>query len=95
MYAHTINVIGMGADCYRTFEILLMGSVPVVPMWEGARDFLDAGLPLFLFEKTGDITIDSLNNFTSIWGPVMSNFTELRRRLSFDYWADVLRHHLE
>lgn len=90
LYKYVVSPMGMGADCYRTFEILSMGSVPVIPYYIGAEDFVKAGLPVLVFKHPSELTQETLNKFSSSWGSLMMNATEYKRRLSHDYWKHLL-----
>ena len=94
-YKFVLSPKGMGADCYRTFEILSLGSVPVVPHWAGAEYFIEAGLPILLFGSASDLSKDRLDNFTETWGRLMTNTTELKYRISHEYWKQLLTEKLK
>ncbi len=49
---------GNGLDCHRTWEVLLMGAIPI--MKHSTLDPLFAGLPVVLINKWSDVTEDFL-----------------------------------
>lgn len=55
----TLSPRGMGPDCYRTWESLLVGSIPIVK--KSQLDFLYEGLPVLIVNEWEDIDEEFLN----------------------------------
>jgi hypothetical protein len=56
---------GVGLDCYRTYEALLLGSYPIVK--SSALDGVFDGLPVLIVEDWDDLTIEVLQEFERVW----------------------------
>ena len=80
---------GRGADTYRTWEVLLMGAVPIVPTWGGEDAY--AHLPVLAVAQIELVTRELLDAFQAKWRHVLEDPEELRRRLSHDWWVTLVR----
>ena len=54
----TLSPIGLGPDCYRTWEAMLCGSIPVVRTCQ--LDSLYKDLPVLIIDKWTDLTEEFL-----------------------------------
>lgn len=80
-YAFTLSPRGLGIDCYRTWEALLVGSIPIVKSsW---LDSIYQDLPVLIINDWKELTEEFL----------LQKYKELTTReyslekLSIDYWA--------
>jgi hypothetical protein len=67
MSSHTfvLSPRGVGLDCYRTYEALLLGSYPIVK--SSALDGVFERLPVLIVEDWDRVTIDVLREFEGLW----------------------------
>ncbi len=80
VYSHAFVACphGHGADTHRVWEVLILGSVPVVRT--SKLDELYAGLPVLVVQEWTDVTATLLHDFQGRRGPF--DFS----RLKMDYW---------
>lgn len=77
-----LSPAGTGLDCHRTWEALLVGSVPVVKT--STLDPLYEGLPVLIVQDWSDITEELLENY---WQENLSFIMSFNReKLYADYW---------
>ncbi len=76
----TLSPKGLGPDCYRTWESLLCGSIPVVR--RSQLDPLFEGLPVLIIDKWEEINEEFLEKK---YIEIMSKKYDLRR-LYMEYW---------
>jgi len=84
-----LSPTGKGLDCYRTWEALLMGSIPIVQ--RSAIDELFDDLPVLIVDDWKDIT----EGFLEKKYKEMSSKTYSRSKLYADYWfnkINLLKH---
>ena len=83
-YKYVASPHGNGPDCGRTWEILLLGAVPVVEFFTGAAGYLD-GL--------GEQALIAIKNVTEISAANISAWSLVHRRgvdrtkLTHEYWS--------
>lgn len=80
----TVSPRGNGMDCHRTWEALLLGTVPVVKA--SPLDALYVGLPVCIVEDWAEITADYLNRKREEMLDASFDFAALE--LSF--WARII-----
>lgn len=86
-YAFEVSPPGNGLDCHRTYEALLLNTIPIVPVSPLAE--LYRQFPIVIVEKWSDVTPENLHRWREELAP---QFTpELRRRLTTTYWVDRIR----
>lgn len=71
---------GKGLDCYRTWEALLMGAIPIVKSC--SIDAVYEDLPVLIVQDWHDITPEFLEEQYRI----ISARTYNRKKLFIDYW---------
>ena len=81
---------GRGIDCYRTWECLLVGTIPIVP--SSALDSLYEEFPVFILEKWGlrdwsDITLPVLKKVLSVLVKRQNSI----QKLYTSYWSDRIK----
>jgi hypothetical protein len=83
-YAFILSPFGGGLDCHRTWETLLVGSIPVVKT--STLDPLYDELPVIIVNEWDDVTPEFL----------MKRYEEMKNRsynfdkLYMDYWQDLV-----
>ncbi len=75
---------GLGPDCYRVWESVLLGSIPLVE--HSPLDFMYEGLPVLFIDRWEDITEEFLEQKYE----EMSAQTYSPRRLGMEYWIDII-----
>jgi len=79
---------GTGFDCYRTWEALALGSIPIVEHSTFDRTF--AGLPVMLVDDFGDV---SVSNLTATYAEFVRKADDWDfTRLTPKYWSDLIAH---
>jgi hypothetical protein len=91
-HAFVISPHGKGLDCYRTWEALLMGCIPIVR--RSAIDPLYRGLPVAIVDDWDEITPANLACWLGRWGSAFDR-GKVDRILSSSYWAAQIRGHEE
>ncbi len=76
---------GAGYDCYRTWEALTLGCIPVVK--KSCLDILYTGLPVVIVDDWADATEEFLKTKYN----EMSRTTYQLERLSLDYWIEKIK----
>jgi hypothetical protein len=86
--AFTLSWPGLGWDCFRTWEALYLGSIPVLKKTGGALDRLYDGLPVLYVDGWEQVTrqllLDTLQNFSTR----TFNFDKLTQQ----WWNDQIMH---
>ena len=83
-YKFVLSPSGLGPDCYRTWEAMIVGTIPI--MKHGPTDELYKDLPVLIVDDWEEITEELLE---STW----QKFTQKRfniEKLFIDYWAQQL-----
>jgi hypothetical protein len=87
-YGFVISPHGRGIDCYRTWEALLMGAIPIVK--KSVLDPVYEGWPVVIVEDWREVTHANLEiwlaRFAGAW-----QHQGWDERLTFAYWAKRLR----
>ena len=80
---------GNGLDCHRTWEILLMGSIPVVK--KSSLDSLYEDLPVLIVNNWQEVTEELLTQKY----PEIIQKTYNRKKLYAAYWLDKIKNYQE
>jgi hypothetical protein len=80
-HKYVVSPHGNGVDCGRTWEILILGAVPLVEWFDGARGYTDAGLKAVLLRRPEDITPENVTRWNEIY-----TSGNLRSKLTREYW---------
>lgn len=80
-HAFVLSPYGNGFDCHRTWETLILGSIPIVksPQFKELFD----GLPVLMVEKWEDITLELLEKTQRDYASKEWNL----EKLSLSYWT--------
>jgi hypothetical protein len=88
-FAFEVSVKGNGLDCFRTWEALALGSIPIVrrspldPLYE------DEGLPVALVDDWSEVTKENLARWHSEMAPRFG--PGLERKLCAPHWIAKIR----
>lgn len=85
--AFDVSPIGVGFDCYRTWESLMLGCIVIVK-----SSFLDPmfeGLPVVLVKDWSEITEKNLQKWLIKYGDVF-NDPKVREKVSQQYWHNLV-----
>jgi len=84
--------LGVGLDCYRIWETLILGSIPIVPYSELVDDELFEGLPVKRVSTWAEVDVQSwagsappIAASPSEWDPQFSE------KLTLEYWLRRIR----
>lgn len=87
-HAFVISPFGRGLDCYRTWEAMLMGAIPIVK--RSALDPVFDGFPAVIVDDWREITGENLarwaGRFQGAWAD-----GAVEQRLTLSYWVDRIR----
>jgi len=86
-HAFVISPFGNGVDCHRTWEALMLHSIPIVK--RSPLDALHEQFPVAIVDDWREISIAAMRN----WRDRLKNgFTpDMFARLTRDYWAERIR----
>jgi len=84
-HKYTLSPFGNGLDCHRTWEALLMGSIPVVQT--STLDPLYKDLPVIIVQKWEEITPAYLQQQYE----TLRHKLVKREKLFMDYWRDLIQ----
>lgn len=85
--AFTISPYGVGLDCHRTWEHLVLGCIVI--MKSTPLDPLFEGLPVVLIDDYSEITKENLEKWLSEYGDVFHN-PSYREKLTLAYWMNKI-----
>lgn len=86
-YKYIASPYGNGADCGRTWEILLLGAVPVIEYWAGATGY-NKGLGNDSAILVRNVTEINSKNLTE-WSQKNTHGVD-RHKLSHEYWSRLM-----
>ena len=86
-YMFSISQIGIGFDCYRTWESLLLGNI--VLLQSSPIDSLFKNLPVVIIHDWSEITEDNLRLWAQKFSDASSN-PKYREQLTSAYWIDQI-----
>jgi hypothetical protein len=84
-YAFVLSPHGMGLDCHRTWEVLALGHIVLVP--SSSLDSLYVDLPVGIVKSWDDITPDALTE----WHSRFAFGVGAHERLKSAYWIAQMR----
>ena len=86
-FAFGLSPCGVGVDCHRTWEILCLGSIPIVMDMGDAFNNLFNDLPVLIVKKWEDITEELLNNTLNDFKQREFNYD----KLTLNYWINLIK----
>lgn len=87
IFAFGLSPCGNGVDCHRTWEILCLGSIPIVMDMGEAFNNLFYDLPVLIVKKWEDITEELLNNTLNDFKQREFNYD----KLTLNYWINLIK----
>lgn len=87
-FAFELSPHGNGLDCFRTWEALLLGTIPIVrhstldPLYE------DEELPVVIVESWREVTTEALARWQA---ELAGRLPDVGRRLALDYWVAKIK----
>lgn len=86
-HAFVISPRGNGLDCHRTWEALLLHSIPIVK--RSALDELHSGFPIAIVDDWREISLAAMGKWRD---QLKDRFTpQMFQKLTRDYWAQRIR----
>lgn len=82
-YKFVLSPYGNGADCGRTWEIMLMGAVPVIEYWPGALGYERGGLSTVTIVSPEELTAHNIHQWKRRYPS-----GQVSEPLSMEYWRD-------
>ena len=86
-FAFTLSPFGNGLDCHRTWEALLLGTIPIV--MRSSLDPLFEDLPVVIVDQWSEVTAQRLANELDRIAVTRFNFS----RLELAYWVAKIKLH--
>ncbi len=86
-YAFSISPRGIGLDCHRTWEDLVLGCIVIVKT--SPLDSLYKGLPVVIIKDWSEITESNLNKWLIQYGDAFTN-PSYREQLTHAYWMNII-----
>ena len=83
-YAFVLSPYGQGMDCHRTWEALILGSIPILKSKEFANMFKD--LPVLFVEDWSDINQQLLDDTIERFKNMTFNYD----KLTLNYWKQIV-----
>lgn len=87
-YAFSISPRGIGLDCHRTWEDLVLGCIVIVK--SSPLNPLYEGLPVVIVKDWSEITPENFEKWLKQYGDAFTN-PDYRERLTNTYWMNVIR----
>lgn len=81
-----LSPLGMGLDCHRTWEALILKTVPIIRKTTLLPMFQD--LPVIQLNSWEELTTDVLNEWYGKYEEVVNN--KKYKQLSLEYWVDII-----
>jgi hypothetical protein len=86
-YAFVLSPAGMGIDCHRTWEALILGCIPIVRRMDVPCDTLFDDLPVLVVDKWSDVTEELLRETVAEF----SRKTFAMEKLTLGYWIQTIQ----
>jgi hypothetical protein len=83
-YAFVLSPYGEGMDCHRTWEALILGSIPILKSKEFVNMFKD--LPVLFVDDWSDINQQLLDDTIEKFKNMTFNYD----KLTLDYWKQIV-----
>ena len=95
-HAFVLSPFGNGMDCFRSYEILMMGAIAIVPSRDSegrrfaARDTY-VGLPVVVVDDCAEVNHENMQKWAKELGSLVKDRKEVLRRLSPQFQAQKIR----
>ena len=83
-YAFVLSPYGQGMDCHRTWEALILGSIPILKSKEFVNMFKD--LPILFVDDWSDINQQLLDDTNEKFKNMTFNYD----KLTLEYWKQIV-----
>jgi len=80
-YKYVLSPHGNGPDCGRSWEIMLMGAVPIIEYFPGGLGYERANLSALTVKEPTELTVANVTR----WSVMFPN-GQNRQKLTYDYW---------
>jgi hypothetical protein len=87
-YKFVFSPWGNGPDCGRTWEILLLGSIPLIQYFTGALGYLQGNLTVILIHQESDLNPKNITTWLNDYQKATPH-----ERLTRSYWNNNLFHY--
>lgn len=84
-YSFVLSPAGVGLDCYRTWEALCLGCIPIVKMVNFTKLFED--LPVLMVTDWSEVTEELLQKTIKNFSERMFNY----EKLTLSYWTNQIK----
>lgn len=84
-YAFVLSPTGVGLDCHRTWEALLLGCIPIVKMVNFTKLFED--LPVLMVTDWSEVTEELLQKTLATFSERTFNYD----KLTLGYWTELIK----
>ena len=81
---------GHGLDTHRLWEVLLLGSYPVVKSSTLDSMYTEHGLPVLIVKEWSDVTIELLNTVRDQFSKAPYVGKSFANKLTFSYWKEII-----
>ena len=88
-FAFEVSPRGKGLDCFRTWEALFLGTLPIVKTSTLDPLYVDEDFPVAVVESYREITPDNLTRWRDSLAEKLA--PRMIRQLTNDYWLDRIR----
>merc|ERR1711988_48097 len=86
-YAFVASPQGNGLDCHRTWEALILESIPIVRT--SSLDPLFAEFPVAIVKDWSEVTDEKLRSWHTELSPMFTD--ELRQKLTVEFWLKKIQ----
>jgi hypothetical protein len=83
--AFVASPLGNGLDCHRTWETLVLGSIPIVKT--SILDNLYKELPVLIVNNWSDVNKELLEKTVELFKTIKFNYEKLKLK----YWVDIIK----
>lgn len=88
-FAFEVSPRGNGLDCFRTWEALVLDTIPIVKTTTLDPLFTDENFPVVVVNSYAEITAEALTRWKA---EMQGRFTpEMKQRLTNEYWLEKIR----
>jgi hypothetical protein len=85
-YAFVLSPAGGGYDCHRTWEALILGSIPIVKRFNIPLEEVYEDLPVLIVDNWSDINEELLSKTLEKFKDRTFNY----EKLTLDYWVKLI-----
>jgi hypothetical protein len=88
-FAFEASPRGKGLDCFRTWECLVLGTIPIVLTSTLDPLYVDEDLPVVIVDSYQQVTPENLSQWRDRFAPKFT--ARMTERLTNDYWLERVR----